>query len=159
MNQSWADFLKLKAMDWMITFFILLWIAAGALIFLDLLFSAGRAAESFCGIASYYSGTLEGHPTASTEPYRRTGFTAASYFFYGKTLKVTNRRNGKSVLVRVNDRGPAVWVHRMLDLSEAAFAQIATSEDIVRGTMRVRVEETLGVPEDGLVDVTVRRGR
>lgn len=97
------------------------------------------------GIASYYSGELDGKLTASSEPYRRTGFTAASYDFYGKTLQVTNLRNGKSVVVRVNDRGPAKRLNRVLDLSEAAFAEIATGQDIQRGLMSVSFREVPSV--------------
>jgi rare lipoprotein A len=70
--------------------------------------------------ASYYS---SGHRTASGERFNPNGFTAAHRSLpFGTRLQVTNLRNGRSVVVRVNDRGPFVR-GRGLDLARgAAFA-------------------------------------
>lgn len=92
------------------------------------------------GRASWYSEKYEGQQTASGELYHRRGFTAASWGHFGQTVRVTNLANGKSVVVRVNDRGPARRLGRAIDLSEAAFAAIATGQDIRRGTARVSIQ-------------------
>src|SRR5262245_63447634 len=58
------------------------------------------------GEASYYARGFEGRSTASGEPYRASDFTAAHRTLpFGTMLRVTNPRNGRSVVVRVNDRG------------------------------------------------------
>ncbi len=76
------------------------------------------------GIASWYGSKFNGYMTSSLEPYDMYKFTAAS-----KTLplpswvRVTNLKNDKSVIVRVNDRGPFV-ANRLIDLSYAAAVRI-----------------------------------
>ncbi|GLH81408.1 hypothetical protein SSBR45G_63170 [Bradyrhizobium sp. SSBR45G] len=74
-----------------------------------------RAASS--GLASYYS---EGHRTASGERFNPSELTAAHRSLpFGTRLQVTNVRTGRSVVVRVNDRGP--FVHgRVVDVSYSA---------------------------------------
>ena len=69
--------------------------------------------------ASYYGAAHHGRKTASGERFNMHALTAAhrSYRF-GTMLRVTYR--GKSITVRVNDRGPASWTGRCLDLSEGA---------------------------------------
>ena len=75
-----------------------------------------RAGDGFCGLASWYAYT--GHRTATGEPFDGRGFTAASRTLpFGTRLRVTY--GARSVVVRVNDRGPYV-VGRVLDLSRAA---------------------------------------
>jgi rare lipoprotein A len=80
------------------------------------------------GVASWYGPDFQGHNTSSGEPYDMYGMTAAH-----KTLpipcyaRVTNLSNGRSVVVRINDRGPFVG-NRIVDLSYSA----ATRLDIVR---------------------------
>jgi len=88
------------------------------------------------GVASWYGPTFHGVHTAVGEPYDMFGMTAAH-----KTLplpcyvRVTNLRNGKSVVVRVNDRGPFV-ANRLIDLSYTAALKL----DMVReGTTLVEV--------------------
>lgn len=77
------------------------------------------------GIASYYHKTLEGGHTSSGESFSNKNFTAAHRkLSFGTHLKVTNLRNGKSVEVTVNDRGPYTK-NFTLDLSQAAFSVIA----------------------------------
>jgi rare lipoprotein A len=75
------------------------------------------SAEAATGLASYYK---SGKLTANGERYNPSGLTAAHRKLpFGTMLKVTNLRNGKSVIVRVNDRGPFVK-KRVLDLSYGA---------------------------------------
>ncbi|MDO4412418.1 septal ring lytic transglycosylase RlpA family protein [Cutibacterium sp.] len=72
--------------------------------------------------ASFYSDSQ----TASGESFNSSDMTAASKTYsFGTRLKVTNKANGRSVVVRVNDRGPYVS-GRCLDLSPAAFNQISS---------------------------------
>lgn len=80
---------------------------------------------SMFGKASYYSDYLEGHSTSTGEPYRAAELTAASRTLpFGTMVRVTNMTNGKSVVVRINDRGPYI-TGRVLDLSKSAFESIA----------------------------------
>jgi rare lipoprotein A len=73
-------------------------------------------------LASYYT---SGRRTASGEAYNSEGYTAASHdHALGTLLMVTNPKNGRSVSVRINDRGPNGVARRMgakLDLSRGAF--------------------------------------
>lgn len=76
------------------------------------------------GYASYYSDKLNGHSTASGEPFNNSKLTAAHKKLpFGTMVKVTNCNNGKSVIVRINDRGPFV-TGRIIDLSKAAASTI-----------------------------------
>jgi rare lipoprotein A len=72
------------------------------------------------GLASWYGQRHQGHATASGEAYDMNKLTAAHRTMpFGTRLRVTNVENGRSVVVRVNDRGP--WVNdRVLDVSLAA---------------------------------------
>lgn len=74
-----------------------------------------------CGSASWYALTSK---TASGERMNPEAMTAAHrHLPFGSTLKVTNVRNGSSVTVRINDRGPFIK-GRVLDLSRAAARQL-----------------------------------
>lgn len=76
-----------------------------------------------CGGASWYS--LPKNKTASGERMNPKAYTAAHKKLpFGTKLKVTNQRNGKSVIVRINDRGPFIR-GRHLDLSKAAASSIS----------------------------------
>lgn len=84
-----------------------------------------RAAGGTCtsGIASWYGKELQGRRTASGEKFDRSDLTAAHPSLPFQTrLQVTNLANGRTVTVRVNDRGPGHG--RLIDLSEAAARQI-----------------------------------
>jgi peptidoglycan lytic transglycosylase len=72
------------------------------------------------GFASWYGQRHHGHATASGEAFDMNKLTAAHRTMpFGTRLRVTNVGNGRSVVVRVNDRGP--WVNdRVLDVSQAA---------------------------------------
>ena len=76
------------------------------------------------GMASYYGHELAGNRTASGERFDPYAMTAAHRTLpLGTKLKVTNKNNGKSVIVRVNDRGPFVK-KRLIDLSLGAARKI-----------------------------------
>lgn len=79
------------------------------------------------GIASWYSETdpfINKH-TANGEIFDDTQMTCASWDYpFNTLLEVTNTANGKSVVCRVNDRGPAKRLNRIVDLSKAAFKKI-----------------------------------
>jgi peptidoglycan lytic transglycosylase len=93
--------------------------------------------------ASAYSSSLAGSPTASGEPYDPNELTAASKTLpLGTVVKVTNPKNGKSVKVRVNDRGPYVR-GRSLDLSHRAAKELGITE---QGVARVKVKKVIAPP-------------
>jgi len=72
------------------------------------------------GVASWYGIEEQGKLTANGETFDRHEFTAASRQLpFNTVVRVTNRKNGRSVEVRINDRGPYVR-DRVLDVSEAA---------------------------------------
>lgn len=76
--------------------------------------------------ASYYHDKFHGRRTASGETYDKKAFTAANKTLpFGTRVKITNLKNNKSVVVRVNDRGPFTK-NRAFDLSKAAFMEIAS---------------------------------
>ncbi len=84
-------------------------------------------AASGCTLASHYGigDGYHGQITANGERYNAYGKTVAHRWLpFGTRLRVTNQRTGKSVIVRVNDRGPYVG-DRDLDLSYGAFSSIA----------------------------------
>lgn len=88
------------------------------------------------GKASYYAMKYQFRKTASGERFNNWGYTAAHRTLaFGTNVRVINRKNGKYVDVRINDRGPFVK-GRVIDLSRAAFAKIA---DIKRGVADVEV--------------------
>jgi rare lipoprotein A len=88
------------------------------------------------GMASYYAGRFHNRRTASGERFDNTAFTAAHRTLpFGTEVIVRNLDTGKSVRVRINDRGPFVS-GRIIDLSNAAFARIARPDD---GLARVEI--------------------
>ena len=88
------------------------------------------------GLASWYGQRHQGHATASGEIYDTNKLTAAHRTLpFGTRLRVTNVENGRSVVVRVNDRGP--WVKdRVLDVSMAAARALGMIGD---GVARVEI--------------------
>jgi rare lipoprotein A len=99
------------------------------------------------GVASWYGRDFHGKPTSSGEVYDMREMTAAHKTLPIPTwVEVTNLSNGKSVIVKVNDRGPFVD-GRIIDLSQRAAEEL----DMIRaGTARVRVR-ALGAPVAGPV--------
>ena len=105
------------------------------------------------GVASWYGPTFHGGNTSSGEPYDMYAMTAAH-----KTLplpcyaRVTNLRNGKSVVVRINDRGPFV-ANRLIDLSYTAASKL----DMLReGTTLVEVRVLSPTMPDVLTRTTAQ---
>lgn len=92
------------------------------------------------GIASFYGGGHHGGPTASGERFNQYAMTAAHRSApLGSSMRVTNLSNGRSVVVRINDRGPFVG-GRIIDLSKGAAQQLGF---INAGLAKVRVEPML----------------
>ena len=76
------------------------------------------------GGASFYSDKFHGRRTASGETYDKDSMTCAHrYYPFGTVVKVLNPRNGRTVFVRVTDRGPYAR-HRIIDLSRAAAREL-----------------------------------
>jgi rare lipoprotein A len=97
----------------------------------------GKTKPYQVGTASWYGKRFEGKETASGEPYNMYDMTAAHLTLpMGSYVKVTNLRNGKAVVVRVNDRGPIV-PGRIIDLSYGA-AQVLQMK--AHGLQRVRLD-------------------
>jgi len=89
------------------------------------------------GTASWYGDSFQGKQTASGEPYDMLDFTAAHRTLpLGTLVRVTNLTNRRTVVVRINDRGP-VPESRIIDLSYNAARTLGFKE---RGVQRVRVE-------------------
>jgi len=98
---------------------------------------AGKTKPYQIGTASWYGETFQGKPTASGEPYQMYEMTAAHLTLpMGSYVKVTNLRNGKSVVVRVNDRGPIV-PGRIIDVSYGAAQALQFR---AKGLQRVRLD-------------------
>ena len=94
------------------------------LILIPVLCLSAAAVADEQGQASYYADSLHGNATASGEPYDRDALTAAHRTLeFGTRVKVTNMGNGKSVVVRINDRGPHVDAN-IIDVSGAAAQQL-----------------------------------
>jgi len=89
------------------------------------------------GKASYYAMKFQSKKTASGELYDRDKKTAAHKKLpFGTKLRVTNIKNSKSVIVKINDRGPFVK-GRIVDLSSSAFSRIANLD---AGVIEVKIE-------------------
>jgi rare lipoprotein A (peptidoglycan hydrolase) len=89
------------------------------------------------GTASWYGEDFEGKPTASGEPFNMYDFTAAHPTLpLGTFVKVTNLRNRRAVVVRINDRGPVV-PGRIIDVSYGAAKTLKFHS---KGIQRVRLD-------------------
>ncbi|WP_027385707.1 septal ring lytic transglycosylase RlpA family protein [Chryseobacterium gregarium] len=87
--------------------------------------------------ASYYHDKFNGKKTASGEIFSNSKFTAANRTLpFGTNIRVTNLKNGKEVVVKINDRGP-YHSSRALDMSKAAFDEIGNTGS---GTIPVEYE-------------------
>jgi rare lipoprotein A len=88
-----------------------------------------RARKTQDGNATWYGGKFHGRKTASGERYNQNAFTAAHRTLpFGTRVRVTNKKNGKSVQVRINDRGP-FGGRAIIDLSRAAARDIDMISD------------------------------
>lgn len=98
-------------------------------------FQHGRFLQK--GIASYYGDGFHGKKTANGEIFNKNDLTAAHRTLpFNTKVKVTNLSNGKSVTVRINDRGPYAK-GRIIDLSEEAGRRIGLD---VTGTAKVKLK-------------------
>lgn len=98
---------------------------------------SATSATAPSGLASYYADALHGRPTASGERYRKHELTAAHRTLpFGSLVRVTNRLNGRSVTVRINDRGPFVR-GRVIDLSRGAATRL---EMVQAGVVQVELK-------------------
>jgi len=89
------------------------------------------------GTASWYGSYFHGRPTASGEPYNMYDLTAAHRSLpLGTWVRVTNLRNGRAVIVRINDRGPYV-APRIIDVS---YSVARILEFKAQGLQRVRLD-------------------
>lgn len=80
------------------------------------------------GICSFYAEDYQGKPTASGELFDMNKMTAAHKSLpFNSVIRVKNHKNGKSITIRVNDRGPFVS-GRIIDLSKAAFAMVEPTD-------------------------------
>ena len=96
------------------------------------------------GIASWYGPGFHGKTTANGERYNQYAMTAAHKLLpLGTKVRVTHLGNGKSVIVRVNDRGPFVE-DRVIDLSRTAATRLNM---LGTGTARVRIQSLGGISE------------
>jgi len=101
---------------------------------------AGTSSVVIKGKASWYSQKDPGIllTTANMETFNDSQLTCAMWDLpFNTILKVTNMENDKSVIVRVNDRGPAKRLNRAIDLTKTAFSKIA---DLEKGLAEVSVE-------------------
>jgi rare lipoprotein A len=119
-----ANFHKMK----LLTFVILLF---------PLFMNAQQASKKEVGMASYYADKFVGRRTASGDVYRHDSLTAAHKTLpFGTKLRITHVANGRSVVVRVNDRGMK-GLNRVVDLSRSAAEELGM---ISSGVAKVEVE-------------------
>lgn len=107
------------------------------LLFILFVFSSCSKYITQSGKASYYSDNLSGRKTANGERYSPSALTAAHKKLpFGTNVKVTNLNNGKTVTVRINDRGPFV-AGRIIDLSKAAAKEVGMLQS---GVVKVKIQ-------------------
>ena len=90
--------------------------------------------------ASWYGPRFHGRTTANGEVFDQTAYTAAHKSLpFGTLLRITNLKNDKSLIVRINDRGPYI-PGRQLDLSKAAAEKLGV---LYSGVKKLKVEEVI----------------
>lgn len=111
--------------------------------------SKDQTKRTYVGLASFYGPGFHGAETASGETFNQGAMTAAHRTLpLGTVVRVTNLENGRSVVVRINDRGPYGRNHRkgtIIDLSRGAAQRLRFIPD---GLVKVRVE-VIELPEGG----------
>lgn len=113
---------------------------------------AGAVESVQTGVASFYASFFHGRKTANGERYDEGALTAAHRTLpFGTRVRVTNLDNQKTLLLRINDRGPFIG-NRIIDLSRAAAHGLGF---IQKGLARVKVEVLgvtgkIGLPEAAL---------
>jgi rare lipoprotein A len=100
--------------------------------------SEAKAGTTETGIAIFYSDSMQGRPLTSGEKYDKNALTAAHRTLpLGSMVKVTNLKNNKSVVVKINDRGPHGSKQRIIDLSRRAAEELEMVRD---GKAKVKLE-------------------
>lgn len=113
------------------------WALLGALALLGGCSTFGGVGSSETGEASYYAQAHHGKRTASGERFNQNALTAAHRTLpFGTQVRVTNLNNERSVVVRINDRGPFVR-GRIIDVSRAAAERLGM---LRAGVVPVRIE-------------------
>lgn len=103
----------------------------------NLAIDTARVGEVYTGLASYYADKFNGRTTSNGETYDMYGLTAAHPTLpFGSILRITNLKNYKSVIVRVNDRMP-VHPERIIDLSLGTAQALDMVKD---GVVNVQIE-------------------
>ncbi len=104
--------------------------------------SQAAAQPAQTGIASFYGAGHHGRRTASGERFNKNAMTAAHRSLaFGTRVRVTNLANGRSTVLRINDRGPFIR-GRIIDVSTAAARVLGFER---AGTARVRIERSTQV--------------
>ena len=99
--------------------------------------SFNKSKKVYRGISSYYGPNFHGKLTANGEIFDQWGVSAAHKEFpFNTIVRVTNENNGKSLLIRINDRGPYVG-NRILDCSFGAAKKLGFAS---AGTATVKIE-------------------
>jgi len=105
-----------------------------------------KAVLTQTGLAAYYHATFQGRRTASGESFDHNALTAAHKTLpFGTLVRVTNLTNSRSVVVRVNDRGP-MQRNRVIDITRRAARELGF---IARGMTSVKIEV---VPPDDIAN-------
>jgi len=114
--------------------------AIGIIILFMAFFASQVSYAEVVGVASWYGGgEALNEYTANGDVFDPTELTCASWYYpFGTLLKVTNVNTGRSVVVRVNDRGPNKRLNRAIDLTRRAFSCIA---NLNSGVVKVKIEE------------------
>jgi rare lipoprotein A len=111
--------------------------------------------RSTVGVASYYSHSFHNRRTANGETFDNNALTAAHPSLpFGTKVRVTNLQNGRSVILRINDRGP-FYKSRMIDVSQRAADSLGFKK---RGLARVRVDVLGAAPSSFPVYQLASRG-
>ena len=96
-----------------------------------------KSKKVYKGISSYYGPKFHGKLTANGEIFDMYGVSAAHKEFpFNTVVRVTNEKNGKSLLIRINDRGPYI-AGRILDCSFGAAKKLGF---VGEGTAKVKIE-------------------
>ena len=104
---------------------------------IDTFYNLSNSVETVVGLASFYADDFDGEMTANGEIYNMYELTAAHKTYpFNTMIRVTNLANNKTVIVRVNDRGP-VPENRIIDLSLGAAIQLGMDN---AGVQEVRLE-------------------
>lgn len=110
-----------------------------------------QSIHALSGIASWYGSVLDGHTTASGEIFHMENLTACHRTLpFGTWVRVIAVSTGKSVVVKINDRG-VLYADRVIDLSLGAARTLGI---VKTGTAEVRLEVLKGKPETASAEAT-----